>query len=159
MTKVLAFSDIHGNTHNLMQLVPHLEACDKVIFLGDGISSLEMLPKKLHKKIVAVKGNGDFFCPLPAEQTIEIDGVRVFMTHGHNYGVKGGTDAIKRRIVECGADLGLYGHTHSFNKERSGKSWAVNVGSLGTSRTPNGGTYVEIIIDAGSIKEIRNCQI
>ena len=49
---------------------------------------------------------------MPDEREIEVDGIKIFLTHGHRYYVKRtlvnlGNEALSR---ECG--LALYGHTH-----------------------------------------------
>ena len=54
------------------------------IFCGDGLSSLSDL--MLNKNFYAVKGNCDFVA-FDEELTLEAEGVKIFVTHGHKYSV------------------------------------------------------------------------
>ena len=145
--KVIAFGDVHGHTHNLLALVPQMEGSDSVIFLGDGVSTLEVLPKSINKKLYAVRGNTDFFCRLPDELLLEIGGARIFIAHGHTYDVKKvGPEEIAEAAFELGANLCLYGHTHKYEKKIKKGIKVINVPPLGTSRTKEGGSYLEVTI-------------
>jgi predicted phosphodiesterase len=48
----------------------------------------------------------------PDEQTINLDGIRIMMTHGHNYGVKSTLTPIISTAVRNNVDILLFGHTH-----------------------------------------------
>ena len=146
MTKVIAFSDIHGHTRNLMKLVPILEKADAVLFLGDGLESLEILPETIHKKLFAVKGNCDPFSSFPNEVLVEIAGKKFFIAHGHKFGVKNNIKLLANTAKEAGADIALYGHAHKFNVAKQHDIPIVGVSPIGTNRTLEGGTYVEIIL-------------
>lgn len=80
-----------------------------VLFLGDGLGSLDDL--MCHKGFHAVKGNCDRyeFCD---EEVVEIDGVRILLTHGDRYHVKRGLLELDLRARELGCTLVFYGHTH-----------------------------------------------
>jgi len=147
MTKLIAFADIHGHVHNLQKLIPVIEQADYGLFLGDGISCLETLPDHLNKKLRVVKGNCDFFMRVPDEQFLEIEGKKIFITHGHNYGVKRSNSEIKK----IDADLILYGHMHEYQVD----GHVIGVPPLGDSRTTQGGSYLEILIDGDNI----NCNV
>lgn len=124
--KILAFSDIHGHVHNLQKLESHIANVSHAIFLGDGIGTLEILDQSLNKKIIAVKGNCDLFCPLPTEQLLTLENKKIFITHGHTYNVKLNANEIVKRKNELNADIVLYGHTHKFSQNGN----IVNVPSL-----------------------------
>ncbi|MCL2570624.1 MAG: YfcE family phosphodiesterase [Firmicutes bacterium] len=148
MKKIIAFSDIHGNTQNLLKLVPHLETADVCLFLGDGLATLEVLPNNVNKKTYAVKGNGDVFCKkTPEEMLLEIAGKRIFMAHGHTYNVHVNTDRIQKMAIECKSVICLYGHNHKFEKKVFRGITLICVPPIGTTRTEEGGSYLEIIID------------
>ena len=152
MKTIIAFADIHGNIFNLMKLIPLIERADLAIFAGDGYSSLEVLPSTVARKLVAVKGNCDMFCPLPSQAEAEVNGVKIFVTHGHNYDVKGGDfGAIASAAKKNGASVALFGHSHKFAQADVNGVMCINIGALGTSRTENGGKYVKIVIDGGAV--------
>ena len=84
MTTIFAFSDIHEKT--LPQYLLDIAAeSDYVFFLGDGAARLGELV--LHKNFYGVAGNCDSL-PLPKEVTLDVEGVKILLTHGHAYGVK-----------------------------------------------------------------------
>lgn len=158
MTKIIAFGDIHGHTHNLLGLMPKIEGSDVAIFLGDGEATLEVLPYSLAKKIFAVRGNCDMFSGLPTELLLEIEGKRILVTHGHLYHVKSGRGAIIKATTEQKADIALFGHTHHSQEFREGSTLFINVPPLGTSRTDEGGSFLEMTIDKGKITH-RFCKL
>ena len=146
--KVIAFCDIHGHVHNLMKLVPIMERADVALFLGDGEAALETLPHHILKKLFAVGGNVDLFTRLPNEMVLEIGGVKFFATHGHMYGVKSGFDRIFHVAKENDARVVLWGHRHESYRETRDGIQMIGVPPLGETRTREGSSYVEIILDS-----------
>ena len=49
------------------------------------------------------------------EKIIEVCGKKIFITHGHFYGVKEGMQRLLYRGLELKVDIALYGHTHISN--------------------------------------------
>ena len=41
------------------------------------------------------------------------DGIKIFFTHGHKWGVKYSTDRLFYKAKEIGAQIALFGHTHT----------------------------------------------
>ena len=48
----------------------------------------------------------------PPFRRMKLLGKRIFMTHGHLYGVKQGLHGLQFQVKDQPADLVLYGHTH-----------------------------------------------
>ena len=152
MKTIIAFADIHGNIFNLMKLIPLIERADYAVFAGDGFSSLEVLPNTVAKKLTAVKGNCDLFCPLPAEAVLDVGGVRFFICHGNEYGAKTGNyERIAEAAKKAGARVALFGHTHKFAQQTVAGVLCINVGAVGTTRTESGGCFVKITVDGNKI--------
>ena len=89
MTKLLILSDSHSNRlaleHILKAEADHIDA---LIFLGDGLRDLEQtLTLYPRLRAYAVAGNCDFGALEPLDGLAAFDGVVVFYTHGHMYGV------------------------------------------------------------------------
>ena len=114
MYRIIVISDTHRHMDYALRVLDNLSEYDMIIHLGDysaDAASLERLYKNV--TVVSVCGNNDFPSPSsPAEREIEIDGVKLFLTHGHKYGVKFGYERIYLRALELGAQVVLFGHTH-----------------------------------------------
>ena len=108
--EILVVSDTHGRASRLSEILERTNA-DTLLFLGDGLRDLSVVPASV--AVYAVRGNCDFMGFDTPDARIEIfDTCRVFMTHGHRYGVKSSLSAAIRAAAERSADVLLYGHTH-----------------------------------------------
>ena len=117
MIRIGIFSDSHGDRKSLAGLLDSMGNLDAVCFLGDIAEDAVWLKKTLSDRSKpveywAVRGNNDLGSPLPDELLVSIGGKTIFLTHGHLYRVRWGTDILVARAKECGADIALYGHTH-----------------------------------------------
>ena len=85
-----------------------------VFFLGDGLRDIEYIMNEYpDKDYYRVSGNCDgLFTGLPVTSEVVIEGKRIMLTHGHEYGVKSGTERLERAAFSRGADIALFGHTH-----------------------------------------------
>lgn len=125
MKTILAFSDTHGAPLP-SRLLSVARESDLVFFLGDGLGGLRELAD--HPGLYAVKGNCDFL-PSPDELTLDVEGVRVFLTHGHLYGVKTDLLNLSLRAEELGCSLAFFGHTHIAETVPRGGLTLINPGS------------------------------
>lgn len=85
---------------------------DLILHLGDHNRDGERIEEELGVKVIQVKGNGDFASHYNEDDLIDIMGKKIFLTHGHKYGVYYSRDSLYYKGLELGADLVLYGHTH-----------------------------------------------
>ena len=116
----LVISDTHGRAGKLRlvaKVIPFRPA--GILFLGDGLRDLDTLsdiPSLRDIPVYAVSGNCDSFFSLhatePTTRLLPLGNHKIFMTHGHLYGVRGGLDAVAANALSAGADVLLYGHTH-----------------------------------------------
>ncbi len=108
MNTIFAFSDSH-NMPIPQRAIDVANESKYVFFLGDGLGSLgEIL---CHKCFHGVKGNCDGYA-FQNEEIVEIDSVRILLTHGDKYHVKRGLLELDLRARELGCNLVFYGHTH-----------------------------------------------
>ncbi|CAN5638573.1 metallophosphoesterase family protein [soil metagenome] len=128
---------IISDTHGLLRpsLFRALEGVDHILHAGDVGSSDILTALEAVAPVTAVTGNTDGFelrHRIPEVQTLEIGGIRVVVTHGHQFG-RGPTPALLR---EAWPDAGLvvFGHTHRPLMEEIGDAWFVNPGSCGPRR-------------------------
>ena len=113
--KILVFSDSHSRACGIDKAISlHRRTTELVIFLGDGIKDIDAMREKYPElTFFAVKGNCDFLCSdIPKESILDLDGIRVLITHGDKYNVKYGLDTLLYSAIEKEVDAVFYGHTH-----------------------------------------------
>ena len=108
--QVAVFSDSHGNKKAIDNIFNNYQF-DHYIFLGDGVDDLGTY--KYLPNVHIVRGNCDLFCDYPLELVLDIQGAKIFATHGHKYGVKHTLSVVAQEGRKVGADIVLIGHTHS----------------------------------------------
>lgn len=139
MKSYLVFSDIHGDSVAKRKLKAFLSECNGAFFAGDGISQLiGFCDKEWH----AVRGNCDYSGE--EEKVVEIDGVKILLTHGHLYGVKSGYLNLLMRAKELNAKVVIFGHTHMAEIFEEDGILFLNPGSCSTYATKK--TYALLFI-------------
>lgn len=110
--KIIVISDSHGSINSALEILK-AQDYDLIIHLGDNSEDARKIQDKLKQEIIFVRGNCDYYnLDASLEKVIEIEGKKIFISHGHEYGVKSSLDRIYYRGRELGADLVLFGHTH-----------------------------------------------
>ncbi|MEN8079220.1 metallophosphoesterase [Clostridioides difficile] len=109
---IAVISDSHGNKSSISKIKKKISIAQVLLFLGDGENDLKEITEDFNGEVYAVRGNCDFKGIYPEERIIEIQGKKIFMCHGHRYGVKHGYNSIFYRGKEVGADIVLFGHSH-----------------------------------------------
>jgi len=148
--KILIFSDSHKSFAPMAKAIEIEKDANWIIHAGDVHSDVEDLLIAYPKTPVAyVKGNNDFFLrDVPEDRFFTLDGVKIFLTHGHNYGVKYSIVALFKKGAELGADICIFGHTHVAVCEKMGKITLFNPGaatkSYGVLEINNGEYSLEI---------------
>ena len=136
MTKLLILSDSHGSTQAVRRILAAEKDADAVIFLGDGLHDLEKALTEAPKtRVYSVAGNCDFGALEPLDGLAAFDGVVIFYTHGHMYGVKYDLDTLADAAAARGAEVALFGHTHIPLEEQPGTVLLFNPGSCGRCYT------------------------
>ena len=137
--KILVFSDSHSVSRFMEACMDALQP-DAVIHLGDMVRDGERLAEQYPDvRFFQVAGNCDRGRVLPdfPEVLVEkLDGVKIFMTHGHLHGVKLFPHKLILDGQRCAADVILYGHTHEPEcRKLSQGQWLMNPGSAGYGGT------------------------
>ena len=81
------------------------------------------------------------------EEELEIEGKKVFITHGHLHKVGFGTDDLYELAVRNGYDIVLYGHTHVQKVENRNGIYIANPGSLALPRDGAEGKFILLEFD------------
>ena len=127
--KILVFSDSHGKSSHMSNAILK-EKPDLLLFMGDGLYDLYRMQTEFALPATGVKGNCDMGVSEQTSRTLNIDGMKIYMTHGHIYGVKSGYDTVIDAAKSAGADVLLFGHTHHAVYEMSGALHVLNPGSI-----------------------------
>ncbi len=150
--KILVFSDSHGDTTTMQSALKKHRSAEVVLFCGDGCRDVNTVCSGYPDKAVfSVCGNNDWYCNAPNFLTVELAGKKIFMTHGHLFGVKQGYERIINLGRENGSHIVIFGHTHKQLTTVESGMLLLNPGSVGY-----GGNYTIIEIDekTGKIRAV-----
>lgn len=129
--KILIVTDSHQEFENLLKTYKR-EKPDIVICAGDHSTDVEEL-SFVHKeaKYYIVRGNCDFY-DMKHEDVLdfELNGIKIFLTHGHLYGVKSSYTLLKKEAKKREANLVIFGHTHIPHLEEDEKITLYNPGAM-----------------------------
>lgn len=149
--KLLIVSDSHGDLAALCAAVRREEP-DRIVHLGDHEADARALCAQFPSiPLSSVPGNCDGPCAAAHTLVETYEGVTVFMTHGHRYGVKRDLLHLSLAARETGARLALFGHTHVPLCEEDGGLSLVNPGACRGSA----GRYAVAELSAGEVVLLR----
>lgn len=150
--KCLVVSDSHGDREILVKLLAAYQGkVDAFFHCGD--SELQV-DDAVFKQMYTVQGNMDFDDRLPDSVSTTVDGVSVYMTHGHLVGVNFGLDELMTAATQQEAQLAFFGHTHQLGVERHNGLLVLNPGSISQPRgefSRLGGTYAIVETDGQDV--------
>jgi len=130
MLRIGVLGDTHGDITLARRVLEQLMPLDFVLHTGDHYSDALQLAREMQVGVVGVAGNCDLFSGGPRDRVLDFYGKRIYLTHGHRYGVKGGYLNLYYRGKELGASIVICGHTHRSFLEESGGMLLLNPGSL-----------------------------
>ncbi len=130
--KIIVLSDIHYEKDVAKKVIKkHRNDANLFVFLGDGIDNFEDLTVFDSKiKTVAVKGNCDYDSNADVYELFDFCGRKIFCTHGNLYDVDVSLKRIKQTAKDKGADICLYGHTHTAYCENDDGLLVLNPGAI-----------------------------
>lgn len=153
--RILVISDTHRYLANVYNVISDIyDKIDGIIHLGDVEDDVELIRHRFPDiPIYNVPGNCDHCFNIAEEdKVIVLNGKRIFLTHGHRYGVGGGVYRLFCRGRELGADCCLFGHTHvPYLSEEEGII-IMNPGSLTQPRGGSGYSYGMLIFDDDGLR-------
>lgn len=132
--KVLIVSDTHGRDSKLEEAVEKESPFDMLVHCGDVEGREFFIEALADGPSCIISGNNDFFTDLPREDVISISGKKVFVTHGHTYGVSFNQDGVIDAARARGCEVVLFGHTHRPVIFEKNGVLAINPGSLAYPR-------------------------
>ena len=133
--RIVVFSDSHGSFDALHSVVNSQPNAGLFLHLGDGLSEFEDLRAVFpDKRMMSVRGNGDWSCTAKDEDVLTIEGKRIFFTHGYLYHVRRGPQRLVQRAKELACDIALFGHTHIPVNAYMDGVYLLNPGSIAEPR-------------------------
>ena len=147
--RIGVFSDSHGDVSNARRFYDRLAPLDCIFHLGDYAADGAKLAKLFACPVYAVRGNCDYRSDAPLELTVDLDGKRFLLLHGHQYYF---SDALLYRGEEVHADMVLYGHTHMPDLSADGPRLLLNPGSLSRPRGGSANSCALIVTDGGDLQ-------
>jgi hypothetical protein len=148
MTEIGLISDTHG----LLRPSVHeaLAGVSLILHAGDVCGDTILDELAVIAPVRAVFGNCDatWLPELAAERVVEIDGVRIHVSHGHEVG----RPTADRLVAKYpGFDVLVYGHTHVQKLERVGDVLVVNPGAAGARRFDLAPSVARLRVAAGHV--------
>ena len=135
MPRIAIISDSHGSIENAYLFRDRIGQVDALYHLGDHADDAPQLAQILNCGYVAVRGNCDPFSDAPLTETVEWDGTRILLLHGHTVS---GRLPLRLLAQQERADFVLFGHSHVPSIETVDGVLLINPGSLSRPRTLNG---------------------
>ncbi len=121
--KILIVSDSHGNQHILEDIITR-HSVDDVVHCGDSEIPTDWFNMRM------VRGNSWNDAPLPLELLIEVEGKKIFVTHGHLFGVYSSLQRLFYKAKSLEVDYCFYGHTHIARYDEIEDIVFINPGSI-----------------------------
>lgn len=130
MIRIGVVSDSHGAIDLFEKAVDQMKETSAIVHLGDCASDALEITKRTGREIITINGNCDFFAREPLSRILKMEGMRIYLTHGHRECVKMGLMRLSYRAEEENAKLVLYGHTHIESAVKIGDAWFINPGAM-----------------------------
>lgn len=156
--KVLIIGDTHGQDDIFLKVLSREKDYDVLLHTGDFEGSEFIYSELVDVPFYYVAGNNDFFTDAFYSRVIGLEGIRIFMTHGHRQNVFAGYDEVLKEASRKDASIAVFGHTHLPVAEYRGRILLLNPGSLAWPRQENRKpSYIVLDLSGGTVNsyEIR----
>ncbi|SFR12848.1 metallophosphoesterase [Desulfoscipio geothermicus] len=149
--RIGVLSDTHGSINIAIQAINKMGPIDALIHAGDFYSDALHISKNFNVPLYAVLGNCDAGFSGVEELLINLEGCKIYITHGHLFRAKSTLQLLYYKAQETSAGVVVFGHTHVPVNIRENGILLFNPGS--TTR-PQGGSkagYGILSIDKNNI--------
>ena len=145
--KILVTADTHGNYRTITDYILNNEDIDLLIHAGDGVEDVKNINYETGIPYYVVKGNNDFFVNESYDKIINIENFKIFLSHGHKYGVDFTYDKIIDKAKENNCNIIIHGHTHVYVNKYIDQILVLNPGTIFLPRDDNPGFLIMDIED------------
>lgn len=152
--KLIVFSDSHRANITDMLVIIDEEKPDAVLHLGDLTADVDDI-RCVHPDVPVynVRGNNDWNVDgVKDSMIICAEQARIFITHGHLYGVRRNTLALEEAARKNGCNAALYGHTHEAEITQKRDMLIANPGSISMPYTADPPSYLRLEIHGRHIE-------
>lgn len=151
--KIAVVSDTHGTLDTTLDTLNKIDDIGLILHLGDYVKDARKIKQETGIETVYIRGNCDYLeFGIEEDKVLDIEGKKIFMTHGHKYDVKCGVNKVFYRGKELGADIILFGHSHIAMMIEHEDILFLNPGSPDTPRGGSDGSIAIIEIFDGEVK-------
>ena len=150
--RVLILGDTHAQDDIFLRILAAEKEYDAVLHTGDFEGSEFVYRELSDAPLYAIAGNNDFFTDAPYERVVELEGCRIFMTHGHRYGLEKGYMGVCREAHRRNASIAVFGHSHLPVAEYCRGVLMLNPGSTSWPRQENRKpSYIVLNLEDGRV--------
>ena len=136
--RIIVISDTHTHLTNFIKVYTKQPNADVYIHLGDGMNEVQTMRLTYPNScFITVRGNCDFKSTEPEDKLLVLENKRIFLSHGHKYGVKSSYTPFISAAKKQAADIALFGHTHIPYSSYTDGMHILNPGSLEIPRRDN----------------------
>jgi putative phosphoesterase len=140
-------SDTHGDTAVFRKIAARAGKVEHWLHAGDNYKDAAYLSSLTGVPVTAVAGNCDYhYTEIPQDEFLEINGAKLWLTHGHWYNVKHTVDDLLRQGLHYEVDIIVFGHTHIPLSEHHDGILIFNPGSPSYPRSDDYPTFGVITI-------------
>lgn len=143
MQKILIVSDSHRLTKEL-EMIKNRHKANFYIHCGD--SELANNHPAI-QDFTIVEGNCDYPGEFNIEEQLTVNGLDIYITHGHLYRVKTNLLPLTYRAEELDANIVCFGHSHVAGVEKIDGRIYMNPGSIRSPRRRREKSYVLLSVD------------
>ena len=152
--KIGIMSDSHGDRRAIDLAVERAGKVDLWLHAGDCVPDAAYLALVSAARVENVAGNTDWpDGKTPDEIVVEAAGHRIFLTHGHIYGVRSTLEMLVQAAREEQADIAVYGHTH-VAQDVSGEVYVLNPGSVARPRDEGRPSFMLAELEVGKPPQV-----
>ncbi len=158
MTRVVLLGDTHLPRFGRALPPPVTEAlasADRILHVGDLTQPFVLDLLAEHARVDAVAGNNDppeLVERLGLSRVVEIEGVRIGMTHGHHGPGRTTPERARGRFEADALDAIAFGHSHQPMVELVDGVWMLNPGSPTDRRRQPAFTFLRLEIDGTTLR-------
>lgn len=121
--EIIVFSDSHGNINRLIDVKKRYPHITTFIHCGDYCHDISL------DWIIRVAGNNDYD-GCPDIKIVEIEGVRIFVTHGHLYSRFNLVEKLVKEAKKYQCEIVCFGHIHTRVYEKIDGILVINPSSI-----------------------------